>query len=544
MKKTLYYILLAISLSLALNILYINLFDPVSIERFYWTNQDEANNLAAELMIIDKGLFKNDPFFPHAMYSRRIPFCYHAFWSYVAYLGKALGGNLELANAIITFVFSIIFILGVFALSWYLSGNPYIGILVAIFSSMPIETTSTQVYGLRYLFRPAVLNNLWNYLSPWFLFLFFKTAKSFKGLLSSFLILALFTSFHVIGASLLMAVILITVIITKIGLWKKTENLRPWKIILLAAIALIAVSLTIMPHRREFFKIPEAKVPVEWFRFRFSGFFYNKSIIIDKVTFWLIPAIFGLSGYWLKKRSGERWENDSLIGVFFLSTLAVAILGSMANYNRFLIRFHIDRASIHLYPIIFLYAAYGVAKLYSKKRLVSILLSVFMASLLIVPSDKVIVPSLRRLEDIVLPSKRVPHRIEREEKRARLQRYKGLKPSFLEMAGWIKKNTDIDDIFIIPLAHQFPAFRYYAKRGIVVDWKGGSALVQSTDLSHRWVDTYTLVEDAYKSGDVKKFIHVAKRFKASYLVTYKGSFYIDLPIVYQNEDFVIYKTIP
>lgn len=541
-RRKLFYIFLAISLSFGINILYIRTFESKSAGELYSTNDDEANNLTMELMTNDKDILKKDPFFPQAMYGRNIPFCYRAFWSCVGYLGKILG-NLELANALITFIFSIIFISGLCVLCWHLSSDPYVGILVAVFSSIPMEATGGVTYGLGYLFNPATLNRMFNYLSPWFLLLFFKTVMSFDKFLLFFLFLALLTNFYLLGASLLMIVILMAIIIMEIKLWSKKGSFHLWKIILFASIIVISA----LPHLINFkddFGISTQHIPMEWVRFRFVRLYYDYTLIIDKITFWAVPIVFGVFGYWLKKRNGERWKSDDLISALFYSILIVTVFGIFANYNRFFIRFFIDRVSVYLYLIAFLYAAYAVVRLFKKRGGVYIALSILIASLLIVPKGKVLVPFLRQLEEVIIPSKRIPHLIEKEQERKAsldVQTRKALKASFLNMADWVKKNTDVDDIFIIPLERRFPAFRYYAKRPIVVDWKSGSAILQSSDLGYRWIVAYTLLEDAYKNLDEKKFIYIAKRFNASYLVMYRNVVYLNLPIVYQSEHFLIYK---
>lgn len=542
MKNKLSYILVAIFLSLTTNILYVTFFESEGLENLYSTNHDEANNLTAELMTIDKNILKNDPFFPEAMYSRNIPLCYRAFWSYLGHLGKALG-NLELANTLITFIFSIIFVSGLCVLSWYLSGNPYIGILVAVFSSIPMEATGGQVYGLTRLFKPAVLNQMWNYLSPWLLLLFFKTTRSFDKFLLFFLLLALLVNFYLIGAIQFMIVILIAFIITEIKLWNKKGTFHFWKIILFASIILISALPAVISFKNAD-RISAPHIPMEWFRFRFFYLFYDKTLLIDKITFWGIPIVFGIFGYWLKKRSGERWNNDDMISAMFYSILIVTSFGIVANYNQFFIMFFIDRVSVYLYLIAFLYAAYGVIRLYNKRGFIYISLSILIASLLIVPKGKVLVPFLRQVEEIIIPSKRTPHLIERQQKKMAtldLQTRKALKAAFLDMADWVKKNTDVNDIFIIPPERLFPAFRYYAQRPIVADLKSGNAILSNTDLGYKWIEAYTLLEDAYKTLDEKKFIYIAKRFNANYLVAYRKTVHLNLPIVYQNEHFLIYS---
>lgn len=542
MKNKLPYILLAIFFSLTTNILYVTFFESEGLEDLYSTNHDEANNLTAELMTIDKNILKNDPFFPEAMYSQNIPFCYRAFWSCLGYSGKALG-NLELANALITFIFSIIFVSGLCILSWYLSGNPYVGILVAVFSSIPMEATGAQCYGLAYLFKPAVLNQTWNCLSPWLLLLFFKTVRSFDKFLLFFLLLALLVNFYLIGATQLMIVILIAFIITEIKLWNKEGTFHFWKITLLASVILISALPAVISFKNAD-SISAPHVPMEWIRLRFAYLFYDKSLLIDKITFGGIPVVFGIFGYWLKKRSGERWNNDDMISAMFCSILIVTSFGIVANYNQFFIMFFIDRVSVYLYLIAFLYAAYGVIRLYKKRGFVYISLSILIASLLIVPKGKMLIPFLRQVEEIIIPSKRIPHLIERQRKKMAtldLQTRKALKAAFLDMADWVKENTDVSDRFIIPLERKFPAFRYYAQRPIVADWKSGNAVLTDTDLGYKWIEAYTLLEDAYKKMNEEKFIYIVKRFNATYLITYRSASNLNLPIAYQNEHFLIYK---
>jgi len=543
MKSKLFYVSLAILLSLTTNILYTKSFERENSEILYSTNEDFANNLTAELMTIDRNILKNDPFFPNFLYGRNIPFCYRTFWTYTGYLGKLLG-NLELANSLITFIFSLIFISGVCVLCWYLTGNPYIGILVSVFLSIPMEATGGVVYGLKSLFAQATLNDMFNSLSPWLLLLFFKTSKSFNKFLFFFLSLAFLTNFYLLGASQLMLVIIIALVITNSKLLRRDGAFDLWKMALLASIILIGI-LPAFAGFKDDFGISPQHIPMKWVRFRFAYLIYDYSLIVDKITFWGVPVVFGIFGYWLKKRSGERWEDDDLIRALFYSISIVTVFGIIANYNASFIKFYIDRVSVYLYLIAFLYAAYAVTRLYKKGGFICLSASIIIAALLIAPKGKVLVPFLRRAEEIIIPSKKTPHLIERQQRETAsldIQARKALKSSFLNMADWVKKNTDVNDIFVIPLDRQFPAFRYYAQRPIVVDWKSaGNAILQATGLGNRWIEAYSLVNDAYNKMDEIKFIYAAKRFNAKYLVTGRHSAHLNFPVVYQNEYFLIYK---
>jgi hypothetical protein len=92
-------------------------------------------------------------------------------------------------------------------------------------------------------------------------------------------------------------------------------------------------------------------------------------------------------------------------------------------------------------------------------------------------------------------------------------------------------------MFLVP--RDIQGFRTHSRRSIVADWKDGAPGVFSERHSRRWWSRMMEL-NGYESFDETRFKQLSEKYKASFAVT-KKSQQLNLPIVYQNNGFIIYS---
>lgn len=134
-----------------------------------------------------------------------------------------------------------------------------------------------------------------------------------------------------------------------------------------------------------------------------------------------------------------------------------------------------------------------------------------------------------------------------------------------DMEVWAKNNTRKDAIFITP-PHDWwlysPEWRAVAERSTVVTLYDQLELAFAPDYTGLWKSRFrdiapgamekfngnvfenlTITKQAYYALTTSDFRRLAKKYNASYLLVEKQYTY-DLPVVYENSDYVLYKLTP
>lgn len=124
---------------------------------------------------------------------------------------------------------------------------------------------------------------------------------------------------------------------------------------------------------------------------------------------------------------------------------------------------------------------------------------------------------------------------------------------WLDIQRWAKKNTDTQDLFIVPLNSE--GFRVESERSIFGDWKDGCLAVFNPQFAYEWARRMEklgfgkgfIFQEGFANLKEKDFTEIADEAKESsqkiFLVMFKKREPLEFPAVYQNEKFVIYEVV-
>jgi hypothetical protein len=125
---------------------------------------------------------------------------------------------------------------------------------------------------------------------------------------------------------------------------------------------------------------------------------------------------------------------------------------------------------------------------------------------------------------------------------------KGEKDPWADVQMFARENTPKDALFIIP--PYLNDFGIYSKRATLGDWAEGSSIIYlDNDYAKRWFErmgdlnwaTIWGADTGYNSLTTEAIVAAAKKYHAPYVVTEKPKTF-DLPVLYENKKFILYKT--
>lgn len=103
---------------------------------------------------------------------------------------------------------------------------------------------------------------------------------------------------------------------------------------------------------------------------------------------------------------------------------------------------------------------------------------------------------------------------------------------------WAKNNTLINSVFLIP--PNLPGFRSFSERSIVADLKDGGVTFYSPLYAKEWHQRMTDLKN-YRQFNLKDFQNLNLKYSFDYLVVTQKHQPIDLPLVFQNQEFKIFQ---
>jgi hypothetical protein len=135
---------------------------------------------------------------------------------------------------------------------------------------------------------------------------------------------------------------------------------------------------------------------------------------------------------------------------------------------------------------------------------------------------------------IIKPQINLPYFIYYPNSLINLSQYKA---SF-DLQSWAKHNTTVDSVFLIP--PNLPGFRSFSERSIVADLKDGGVIFYSPDYANDWQQRMVDLQ-SYRDFNLDDFIKLSTKYPFNYLVVTQKHQPIELPIVFQNQEFKIYQ---
>jgi hypothetical protein len=103
--------------------------------------------------------------------------------------------------------------------------------------------------------------------------------------------------------------------------------------------------------------------------------------------------------------------------------------------------------------------------------------------------------------------------------------------AFTDLCHWVDLNTPVEALFLAPT--DWNPFRVYARRGLVVSWKG-------TEWPG-WAERYAMVQSLYDCPDAGAFVETATAYAVDYVVVMRELTLPGLELAYENDYYAVYK---
>jgi len=476
--------------------------------------------------INDPTLYQKDIFFNHVFerYPKSFPFL-------MAKL-TALFRDIRFTYVLTTFLAALLCATGLYFLSYKLTGERSVGVIVGILSLVFTKKGFGAEWGWgNYILIPRLLIIA---IAP-FLFLLFLRWYNSRKLIIVFFAIGMLANINPISALHLAVIFGLTLIF--IDRSTKTVKIMPL-LCLASAVGALPLLINLVPSIAQ----GAVDVPSEIsnYRVRSSIIAPGQAVIIGVDMITLLLA--GLLGSSAKRKRGLT-KYDSILRYFVISTLVIVLSHLMTMVG---IKAHVFRplrAIKYLYLYGYIYGACAVTYLLKQKSLLKKACAVSIAVILCLPAGLIARRTLISLKPYFVSQGNVDSNQEDadkyEEHRVNLG---GDWDSFYDLAGWCSLYTGKDALFLVP-PRGFSIFRTYSKRGIVVSWKDGAQAVAlpSGRSAELWYDTYKHVSELYTKNEATLFLDAAGEYKADYIIVDKSKNHMTLPVCYQNSRYCVYR---
>ncbi|WP_145976228.1 DUF6798 domain-containing protein [Nitrospira moscoviensis] len=114
------------------------------------------------------------------------------------------------------------------------------------------------------------------------------------------------------------------------------------------------------------------------------------------------------------------------------------------------------------------------------------------------------------------------------------------KQAFLDLCRWARSQTDRDALFLAP-PKRFASFRIYAERALFVTFKDGAVTVFSGRSAEDWYERYREAARLYQAFQPDAVIALSQRHGIGYVVQESTRRAVDLPVVYENHRYRVYR---
>ncbi len=475
---------------------------------------DMANLIPAAMQVNDPALFSRDSFFQHFIELYPKPFLYGYAWL------LDITGDFITVNYFVSSLCYLLFVFGVYFLVLEQFKDRRIALVCALLC-IAVRPALAITFGMR--LGLAIPRNVIIALSPWILLGGLRLVDR-KHILSwswglLFFGIGLLANVHPLTAGHLALVAL--------GVMMLTSTLTPRQKAIGCALGLATFGLGALPFI------------IDKFLFVSAGGIAPRSLILERAWFILPPYIRNLGNYGLfvlqilpflvvgaagYLLSTKRQQAFSRIGI---ATCAVVLLTALEYIWPKAVTFEFLRASVWLYLPLLAYSSVAIVRLWER----DIIKKIGAVALLLVLGIPTL--ALSPLTDSAIGlygslSGYRPYEFTHGD-------WYSYQQEVLALGQWMKSSTPKDALFLIPprgLEH----LRMYGQRSFVVTHK--DANIHEREYALRWEQTYETVEQAYRDGSL---VDAASRYDADYVVVDATDKSLELPLVYENTRFLVYK---
>ena len=334
-----------------------------------------------------------------------------------------------------------------------------------------------------------------------------------------FLMIGVLSNIHMISGLSFFAVLLFSLFLYKHDL----QSMR-WYFFY-SLIFLICFSPTLLQG----IQIEDVTPPLHIMEFRIASQYQ-----IPLMYFFLslcIPLILTLFFYsFLKNKIPTPLNFFNIAAIIFFN---VSLITSLTN--TFLAPFQFVRALNLLVPVLYLGCTYIILRFFKSRNLVKHLIGISLIVLLTLPPNYFISRSCC-IKDIDL---RIYVDKDLELSASILTRSYRTE-SIIEVSDWMMQETNKGALFSIN-PYFASVFRAIGKRGIVLSFKdGGNLILARNKHLNRWYTEIKRASSLYLSNSTPDFIDYARDKQSEYVVIERKYNHLDLPIVFINDDFIIY----
>lgn len=426
-------------------------------------------------------------------------------------------GGIRPTLIILAFFLGLIFIIGIYSLTYYLFKDFPSGVIAAFLASFYYPALG----GVHLGFTPPLVlpRNFIVALVPAIIILFLHWQTD-KKLWLVYALLGLSANFHILAALHLIIVFSLTLIIVT-----RPFRLAVKKTILMGIITCICALPSIavfIPGITNMVTVSSGKEPILVSRYAFAV----APTATVLLTFILAFLLFGTLGFWgvfqSLKHQAIKKTKIHIYAVLSLVIFCLPWIGPIINsVTLSFVHLELLRISRYYFLLAFAPAAMVLAGWIKNRSRIRFVLAPIVLSLMVVFSRPPVAATL--IQHWLKPPPSII-----------TGNSTGIEwnwNAFYEMSTWIEQNTPETSLFMVPV--HWNQFRVYAHRGMVVSWKG-------TEWPG-WSQHYETVKELYNDPNTENFTATAKEYSVDYVITPSQTLLLEFTLVYKNKHYAIYQ---
>jgi len=495
----------------------------ITFPDFVGNNRNASLKLPLVLKYIDNGLYQKD--FEIDNYYSNYPRVAIWIWANL----YIFSGDFKPVFGLLFLILSIIFLSGLYVLTFKLTGSSFCSLLM-VFLSIPERQILgvEQLWGLSIFSRDPFSNAMLFSLTPWLFYVFISNCKNRKIISVLFFILALLAHFDsLISIHLFILITIVAFIIEKrISKWIKIIYI-PVCSFIIGTIPYLILNFSYIKDGNFPFgsNIPDIN---------------NVPLLSSRLLFDIIPiliiAIFICLQYPKEKIS---LEEKLILGLLILSII-IPLISLFLNEFIFWKAFKFNEISRYFYMTSLIFVSFYLGHTIKSRSGYHKFLPILVVLILLFPATYI--HPVRSYFEFLIGKQVVSVSPERASSIPQ-QEIK----DFLEMCVFCLEKTGKDSIFLINPSYSY-SFRLYAKRSMVIsaDYKMHKNFSKS--LYEKWHDLFNEVNLLYGNPSTSQIKEFARNHKIDYVIIGKSSNTLmlenskDLDMVFSNQRYLVIQT--
>jgi hypothetical protein len=473
----------------------------------------------------DPRLYSRDPVFGSSgwdLFDNRVD--YLLFPAFLNVLFPIFGG-IRPSLVAVSFILSLVFVIGIYGLTYYLSNDFLAAVIAALLGSLSYHALGAVQ--LAFVPDTVLPRNFVVALSPTILLLFLRW-RTTKSLWLLYALLGLMVNLHVLASLHLILILTLTLLLTIRPLWTGLKT--AFVGVCISLICAFPSAVTFLPTLSNVTTVTVDEAPVLLTRYGFAVRPAPAAIRLLGVTFLPFALSGGLGFYQaLRQEHGRR----AVMRVYLTLYLIVLLLPWVGQaINALTLSFtQLELLRITRYYFMLNFAPVGMLLAHWLKQrgrfqfvLAPVALIIIMAVSRLQVGAVIVQTGLEWFGMEPEISAQVPCDSEAPEMAWDWE-------AFSDLCSWVDANTPVEALFLAPV--DWNHFRVYARRGLAVSWKG-------TEWPE-WSTRYSTVRALYECPQAERFVNVARAYAVDYVVVMSGLTLPGLDVVYENETYRVYK---